>query len=105
MEKENELRNFIEFDKQTQERVNVAHQMKIDVKRQIVEEKEKIKKDAWDDVNKRVADEKIKLDESVNIAFKNSEIELSECKKQLENKYNDSKEQWIDEIMNHCIGE
>ncbi|MFV0479622.1 MAG: hypothetical protein ACK5LZ_03510 [Anaerorhabdus sp.] len=94
-----DMKELMEFDKSLRSEAEVVYQRKYNLKQEIEKDKEQISKKLWDEAIKAVNLKKKELDLAVLKNNEESEKELSEKKRNLQEKYNENKKQWIEQIV------
>lgn len=102
---EKEFKEFIKYDQETQNEVLNIHQLKLDTKKQVVDEKTKIYNSSWDTIKQKVEDAKKALDHRVSESVEVCNIDLDQGVMKLNTMYQEHKEQWKQEILKRCIGD
>ena len=100
---EKQIKELVELDEDIRAKIEKAHQEKVDSKKKIVEDKKNIADATWEEVKKRVTQEKIKLDDHIKSAADDNQNEYQKASERLISLYNENKETWIDELVNNSL--
>lgn len=100
---EKQIKDLVELDEKIRARIEKAHQAKVDSKKKVVEDKKNIANATWEEVKKRVVQEKLKLDEHIKSAAADNQREYQEASERLIHLYNENKENWIDELVDNSL--
>lgn len=98
-----ELKDLVAFDEEVRNRISQAQQAKIDSKQKVAEDKKAISEATWDDVKRRVTEEKIKLDEYIKLMAKENQSEFREASDRLNQLYEINQEKWINELVANSL--
>ncbi len=100
---EKQIKDLVEQDEKLRAKIEKAHQAKVDSKKKVVEDKKNIADATWEEVKKRVIQEKIKLDDHIKSAADDNHREYQEASDRLIRLYKENKENWIDELVNNSL--
>ena len=98
-----DLKALVELDEETRKNVEDAHQKKLDLKKAIADEKQKIKDESWAEVMNLVDRKKIEIDESIKAAGAKNHEDLINGSKNLNDVFTANKEKWLKEIVDRCL--
>ncbi len=99
----NEILELIKLDLQIKESLNKKHEEKDTLKQQIADEKILISKQAWDNVDLKIAQTKEELDQQIIIDDKENKENLAYHIHKLEEVFESNRTIWVDEIVNRCL--
>lgn len=100
---EKKIKELVELDEELRAKIEQAHQAKVDSKQKIVSDKKNIANATWDQVKKRVDEEKIKLDEYIKSAAIDNQEEYQQTSERLKRTFEDNKEKWIAELVDNSL--
>lgn len=100
---EKKIKELVELDEELRAKIEQAHQAKVDSKQKIVSDKKSIANATWDQVKKRVDEEKIKLDEYIKSAAIDNQEEYQQTSERLKRTFEDNKEKWIAELVDNSL--
>ncbi len=100
---EKKIKDLVELDEELRAKIEQAHQAKVDSKQKIVSDKKNIANATWDQVKKRVDEEKIKLDEYIKSAAIDNQEEYQQTSERLKRTFEDNKEKWIAELVDNSL--
>ncbi|NLW53028.1 MAG: hypothetical protein GXY87_06685 [Tissierellia bacterium] len=97
------IRELISLDREAQKRVEQAHEMKVNLIKKIAEDKNKISKEAWEEVKREVDIRKKELDQEIQNEAQENMNSFKEVSSKIETIFNENKEAWLDELFSRCI--
>lgn len=97
------IRELISLDREAQKRVEQAHEMKVNLIKEIAEDKNKISKEAWEEVKREVDIRKKELDQEIQNEAQENMNSFKEVSSKIETIFNENKEAWLDELFSRCI--
>ncbi len=97
-----DLRILIENDRNSRDRVELAHRKKFEVKARLHQAKDDLSDEYWKQAKSRVEQRRFELDAEIIANEKNNELDFEKAKADLIDKFNDNKEQWINDIILKC---
>lgn len=100
---EKHIEDLVAFDADVRTKVEHAHQAKIDSKQRVTDDKKTIMEATWNDARRRVAEEKIKLDDYIKSADEDNQKAFHEAAEHLRKLYEQNKSKWVSELVDNSL--
>lgn len=97
------IREIVEADKQARQRVKEKQKERLDIKNQILQQKESIQEKYRMEMRKTLDKKRDELEIAFQEECKKEDEKYNEALHNLDEKYQAGKEQWMNEIMNRCL--
>lgn len=99
----NDIQELIHKDELARKKVDDAHQLKYDIKQKIANDKKNISDEAWVNVRKEVDQIKQELDQGIQQAARDNNVNFEEVSKNIEKVFETKKDEWCETILKHCL--
>ena len=98
-----DVKELIDFDKETVKKVSDVYDKKALVLKQIAQEKETIKNKTWEEVEAKVKERKAQLDQKIAQDVKVNDAYYTNMAQELKATYDAKKGEWEKELFDRCV--